>query len=147
MQSKTARNVPKANKMDKPNEPGSSGSGVGVQVGSSSSIPFFRRLAEVFYYDSHVGKDKVVTPFEKLSLEDQRPWIEKSLEALKAIDKLGWKFGSNVQSETGGSRQKNIDVLERIIRAFLPNIKHPKGVERFFPVKELALWIYDVRVE
>lgn len=99
-------------------------------------------MAALMYYDEYKGSD-APPAFEKLSADEQKPFIVAAGKIMVIADKLGHMIvpKSQVRSdspliETEEQRNKNIDTLTGIIRAFIMKLKVVKP--SLFPCEELA---------
>lgn len=92
------------------------------------------------------GKEKVID-FKELNKETAHPYIESAKKFLINLDKLNMAIVPKIETRTEQQQQdydqRNIEVLCQIIANFIKQIKHPKDVAKLFPIRELALRIYN----
>jgi len=107
------------------------------------------KLAALLYYKEapalKEGEER--TQFEALTEEARKPWVGKAVAIFGMLDKMGKRVVSIAsQEEEKAKREKNIGTLKAIIGTFVKTLKHPKGVDKIFPIDELAIRIYDGKV-
>ena len=93
--------------------------------------------AGIYYHENGTGKS-----FESLTAEELKPWFERAISALVAIEKINMVVVAQAKVNLGlEAEAKHLERLTQIIQKFVKGLTTTKPA--LFPVEELAHRILD----
>ena len=106
-------------------------------------------LAAQLYYIKNKKEGEPIQAYEQVEDELKSHFKGEAAAFILAADKAGYDIISQAEiaakiesiKNTSDSYYKDVDSIMTIIDAFTSQLKHPKGINKMFPAKELAFKI------
>jgi len=106
-------------------------------------------IAAQLYYIKNKKEGESITAYEQVEDELKSHFKGEAAAFVLAADKAGYDMVSQAEmaakiesiKNTSDSCYKDVDSIMTIIDAFTSQLKHPKGINKMFPAKELAFKI------